>query len=349
LPAHWSKIPKNTWIRSIYRVRSLKSAEKTTYEYDKDKMKPIRIASRASKLALAQVDIVVQSLKKLSDSIDISLITISTKGDRDKSDFLYKSESIGFFTSEVENAILSGKADLAVHSLKDLPTVCTPGLVVAAIPKRDSVADALIASGQVASIADLPAGATVGTSSLRRIAQLRHIRTDLICVPLRGNVETRINKVISGQIDAAVMACAGINRLGMTDKISAVLPPSEFIPAPGQGALAVQIRVCDNELRELVSQLDDAQSRITAETERYVLAEMHGGCSIPLGVYSEIHDETITIYAMISDVKGEKYIRLSKTGFVDDAKTLAKILAEELFKAGAKKILDEIRDMRSVD
>jgi len=312
-------------------------------------LRPIKIASRASKLALVQSNYIRNLLKNLYPGLHISIMKVSTKGDRDKSDFLYKSESVGFFTSEVENALLECKADLAVHSLKDLPTAIRQGLIVAAIPKRESVADVLVAASKVSSISELVVGATVGTSSLRRIAQLKHIRSDLICVPLRGNIETRINKVISGQVDAAVMACAGINRLGMTDKISAVLPPSEFIPAPGQGALAVQIRADDNELGELVSQLDDAQSRITAETERYVLAEVHGGCSIPLGVYSEIHDETITIYAMLSDVKGEKYIRLSKTGFVDNAKTLAKKLAEELFEAGAKKILDEIKNMHSID
>jgi porphobilinogen deaminase len=312
----------------------------------KDKMKPIKIASRASKLALAQVDIVVQSLKKLSANLEFSLITISTKGDRDKSDFLYKSESIGFFTSEVENAILCGKADLAVHSMKDLPTVSTPGLVVAAIPKRDSVADALIASDQVASITDLPAGATVGTSSPRRIAQLRHIRTDLKCVPLRGNVETRVSKVISGKIDAAVVAFAGLARLGLTNKISAILDPQQFLTAPGQGALAIQVRDEDAELVELVSRIDDETTRIMVEAERTVLAAMHGGCSIPLGVYSQINGSSITIDAMISDIEGEKYIRQTKTGQVNEARTCAEELAAELLAAGGQEILDKIRGGR---
>lgn len=187
-------------------------------------MRPVKIASRASRLALAQADIVRKELKKLSDDIEISIVTISTKGDRDKSDFLYKSESIGFFTSEVENAVLDGRADIAVHSLKDLPTATTVGLTIAAIMKRESVADALVASGQAASIEDLPVGATVGTSSLRRIAQLHHLRDDLKCVPLRGNVETRVRKVSEGQIDAAIVACAGLNRLGLAGSISAVLP-----------------------------------------------------------------------------------------------------------------------------
>ncbi len=205
---------------------------------------------------------------------------ISTKGDRDKSDFLYKSESIGFFTSKVEKTILDGKADIAVHSLKDLPTTPASGLIIAAIPQRESPADALVASGLVSSIKDLPAGATVGTSSLRRIAQLKHQRGDLKCVPLRGNVETRVAKVHSGQIDAAIVACAGLNRLGLTERISAILTPQDFIPAPAQGALAVQIRADDSELTELLGRLDDKPTRISVEAERTVLAVMQGGCSM---------------------------------------------------------------------
>jgi hydroxymethylbilane synthase len=310
-------------------------------------MKPIRIASRASKLALAQTNIVKSSLETLFPGIEISVVTISTKGDRDKSDFLYKSESVGFFTSEVENAILDGRADLTVHSLKDLPTAAVPELVIAAIPKRDSVADALVASEQVASINDLPAGATVGTSSLRRIAQLRHIRDDLKCVPLRGNVETRVRKVTTGQIDAAIVACAGLNRLGLADKISAVLRPEEFLTAPGQGALAVQVRAKDTELAELVSKLDDEPTRIETQAERYVLAAMHGGCSIPLGVYARITGNCLAIDAMIADIDGKNLIKRSSSSPVNQSRDCAQKLAEELLEACGRDILDQIRNSRN--
>jgi len=314
------------------------------------------MASRASKLALVQSSHICNLLKNLSGGIEISLVKVSTKGDRDKSDFLgfpqggvplHKSDSIGFFTSEVENAVLDGRADIAVHSLKDLPTACTKGLVVAAVPKRESVADALIASSQAASIAALPAGATVGTSSLRRIAQLRRLREDLKCVPLRGNVETRLSKVATGKVDAAVVACAGLNRLGLADKISAVLPPQEFLPAPAQGALAVQIRTTDNDLAELVSQIDDKYSRITTEAERFILTYMHGGCSIPLGVYAQISGDNINIDAMISDVEGKKYIKRSKTSCINETKSCAKELAQEMLSAGGQEILDQIRNSRN--
>jgi hydroxymethylbilane synthase len=309
-------------------------------------MRPLKIASRGSKLAMIQSNYIREMLEKLVSGIDISIVKISTKGDSDKSDFLYKTDSKGFFTSEVEKALLDGRADLAVHSFKDLPTACTQGLVVAAVPKRESVADALITSGQADSIAALPAGATVGTSSLRRIAQLRRLRDDLKCVPLRGNVETRVLKVTHGEIDAAIVACAGLNRLGLADKISAILPPEEFLPAPAQGALAVQIRTDDSELEGLVSQLDDEHSRITAETERYVLTAMHGGCSIPLGAYCQIHDETITIDAMICDIEGKQYIKRSKAGYIDKAKICAEELAQEMLDAGGREILDKIRNFK---
>ncbi len=309
-------------------------------------MRHIRLASRASKLALVQTNHIADLLQNLLRNVEISIVKVSTKGDRDKSDFLYKSESVGFFTSEVENTILDGKADIAVHSFKDLPTTPAQGLLVAAIPKRESPADALVASRQVAAIEDLPAGATVGTSSLRRIAQLKHQRNDLKCVPLRGNVETRIGKVESGQIDAAVMACAGLNRLGLTERISAVLPPQDFIPAPAQGALAVQIRVDNSELVELLHQLDDEPTRIAVEAERAVLAAMQGGCSIPLGVYSHISGDTITIDAMLSDLEGKRYIKCSETKHVSQARACAEKLARELLAAGGQEILDQIRNTR---
>ncbi len=205
----------------------------------------------------------------------------------------------------------------------------------------------MIASSQASSIAALPAGATIGTSSLRRISQLRRLRNDINCVPLRGNVETRVSKVATGKVDAAVIACAGLNRLGLADKISAILPPQEFLPAPAQGALAVQIRADDNELAELVTKLDDKNSRIAVEAERAILSSMHGGCSIPLGVYSQISGDNITIDAVISDVEGDKYIKRSITGHINQATVFAEKLAQELLNAGGREILDQIRNSRN--
>lgn len=306
-------------------------------------MKHIRIASRASKLALVQANYTRDLLLNLTDNVEISIVEISTKGDRDRSDFLYKSDSVGFFTSEVENAILDRRADIAVHSLKDLPTTIADGLVIAAMPKRESPADALVSSAEVTSIADLPRGATVGTSSLRRIAQLKNQRQGLNCVPLRGNVETRVGKVASGDVDAAVLACAGLNRLGLAGKISAILSPEEFLPAPAQGALAVQIRNDDTELAQLLAKLDDKPTRIAAEAERRVLAAMHGGCSIPLGVYATVAGQQLNIDAMIADIDGGTLIRRSASTTIDKSDQCADQLAQEMLKAGGDDILKRIR------
>ncbi len=310
-------------------------------------MTHIKIASRASKLALVQSSYIRNLLLELCPGLEISIVEVSTKGDRDKSDFLYKSDSIGFFTSEVENSILDGRADIAVHSLKDLPTAITDGLVIGAMPKREAVADVLVVSGKAASIEDLPAGASVGTSSLRRIGQLHHARGDLNCVAMRGNVETRVSKVADGQVDAIVIAQAGLNRLGLAENISAVLAPEQFLPAPGQGALAVQVRADDSRLIELVRQVDDKLTRIAVEAERDILAAMQGGCSIPLGAYARIDADTIIIDAMICDLEGKRYIKYSKTGHVDQAKIFAKELAQKLLTSGGQEILDEIRISRS--
>jgi hydroxymethylbilane synthase len=307
-------------------------------------MKRIRISSRASKLALIQTDLVRKLLESLSPGIQCSVVRVTTKGDLNKSDFLYQAESKGLFTSEVENALLEGRADLAVHSLKDLPTQLREGLVVAAIPKRESPADALVAREKIMSIEDLPRGSTVGTSSLRRIAQLKLRRDDLECIPLRGNVETRIRKVKEGRVDAIIVACAGLNRLGLSDTISAVLPPKEFIPSPAQGALAVQIRTDDKELAELVMQIDDKNSRIAVETERLVLEALHGGCSIPLGVFSEIHDTTITTHSILCGLDGKKYTKRSITSTTNQAKIGAVELARQLSADGGEEILAKIRN-----
>ena len=306
-------------------------------------MKIIRIATRASKLALAQTKIIADRLRKLDDHLDIQIVTVSTKGDTDKSDFLYKSGTVGLFTSSVEKTLLENKADIAVHSLKDLPTAITPGLVVAAIPKRDSVTDALIASTQINTIEDLPKNAVVATSSLRRMGQLYLLRDDIKCVPLRGNVETRISKVAAGKVNAAIIACAGLNRLGLSEKISIILDPKIFPITPGQGALAIQTRADDDELVKLVSKLEHEETRIATTAERQILAEMHGGCSIPLGVYSQIKDDTITIEAMVSDIDNKKCVKKSGTAKLRDAQNLANQIAYELLNSGGREILENIR------
>jgi hydroxymethylbilane synthase len=306
-------------------------------------VKEIRIATRASKLALAQANQTRNNLSSIDPDISISIVDISTKGDRDKSDFLYKSNSVGFFTSEVERALLDRQGDIAVHSLKDLPTTITKGLVVTAIPRREQVCDVIVAAKTISSIHNLPEKAVVGTSSLRRITQLKLLRPDLNCQPLRGNVETRIRKVREGQVDAIVIAQAGLNRLGLSDAISLVLPPEEFIPAPGQGALAIQTRQDDTELCELVAKLDDSNARITTQTERLILAGLHGGCSIPLGVYSHIEKDTIHIHAILCNLAATQQIKKTVSCPVHKAIEAAEAITREILNEGGRQILEELR------
>jgi hydroxymethylbilane synthase len=311
-------------------------------------MNTIRIASRSSKLALAQSHMIRRALIALQPGLEVTLVEISTTGDRDRSDFLYKSQVPGLFTSEVENALLEERADVAVHSLKDLPTTGPEALTVAAMPERESPADVLVAGSGITGLADLPAGATIGTSSLRRIAQICHHRPDLQAVPLRGNVETRIRKVKDGDVQAAVMAAAGINRLGLSSNISATLPVDSFLPAPAQGVLAVQVRATDQEVANLVSQLDHEPSRIAASAERQVLAAMQGGCSIPLGVYAHIEDDLLPLDAVIADTHGEGYFSSKRQGAPSQAEAMANDLAQALLNAGGQDILDHIRRSKDV-
>ena len=311
-------------------------------------MNTIRIATRASKLALAQANQVAKMLSSLSPDCAIELIEISTKGDRDRSDFLYKSESVGFFTSEVERALLDERADVAVHSLKDLPTAITEGLTITAIPQREQVNDVIVAPNDLASIQDLPEGASVGTSSVRRISQMKRLRPDLDCQPLRGNIETRIRKVQDGHVDAIVIAQAGINRLGLSDNISLILTPEEFIPSPGQGALAIQTRKGDMELCKFVSKLDDKNARITVETERRILAGLHGGCSIPLGVFSSIEMDTIHISTILCNLAGTKYIRKTASCPIEKASETADLITQQILDEGGKEILAEIRNEKNI-
>ena len=306
-------------------------------------MNQIRIATRASQLALAQANQVKAALSLLAPEIPVSLVEVTTTGDRDTSEFLYQSSSVGFFTTEVEKALLDGRADVAVHSLKDLPTAITKGLVVAAIPQREQVCDVIVAAKEISLIHDLPPNAAVGTSSLRRITQLKLLRPDLNCQPLRGNIETRLRKVQQGQVDAIVIAEAGLNRLGLSEHISLVLPPEEFIPAPGQGALAIQIRQEDVELGRLIAKLEDPLARLTAQTERQILGGLHGGCSIPLGVHCRIEGDTMHIHAILCNLAATQSIKKVCSCPVDNAAEAATALTEEILKEGGKKILEELR------
>ena len=222
------------------------------------------VASRGSKLAVIQSESVIKALSQLYPDIKFELKLITTEGDKDKRTALWDLKSSGFFTSQVEDSLISSNADLAIHSFKDLPTEMPEQLIVAAVCKREFPEDCLVAAEKISSINELPLSAKIGTSSLRRAVQVKRLRSDLQPMPIRGNVPTRVRLVKEGKFDAVILARAGLERLGMANEISVCFEPQEFIPAPAQGALAVQTRATDSELNKLVSGIDDRISRLEA-------------------------------------------------------------------------------------
>jgi hydroxymethylbilane synthase len=294
---------------------------------------------------MAQTRGVIAAVKARHPEVEIRIKEIVSAGDKDRRTALWDLKDTGFFTSRLEEALLAGEADLAVHSLKDLPTQQRKGLAVTAICERRWPEDCLLAKQQVDSIDALPRSARVGTSSLRRAAQLRHLRPDLELVPLRGNVQTRIRRLQTTELDAIILARAGLERLGLADTISVVFDPRQFIPAPAQGALAVQTRSDDKATVEVVQSIDDELSRALASAERQVLATMQCGCHAPVGAYAQCRDGTMDLHAFLSDVQGRNIIRRQTSGPISQALQLGERLAIELLDAGGREILRAIDDL----
>jgi len=304
--------------------------------------KTYTVASRSSKLAVIQSESVVKALSQLYPDIKFELKLITTEGDKDKRTALWDLKSSGFFTSQVEEALISKKADLAVHSFKDLPTKMPEQLIVAAVCKREPPEDCLVATKKICSIIELPLSAKIGTSSLRRAVQIKKLRSDLQPTPIRGNVPTRVKLLKDGKFDAIVLARAGLERLGMGSEISICFEPEKFIPAPAQGVLAVQTRATDRELNKLVLGIDDKVSRLEAMAERQILVATQCGCHAPVGAFAKITGAVIRVCAFISDTSGVNFIRREIEGSAIDALCLSKKLANEMLAAGGREILDKL-------
>lgn len=302
-------------------------------------MEKIRIATRSSSLALIQTQIVVEAISKKNPQTDFEIVEVKSHGDIDRKKPLWKLTETGFFTAAIEEAVAEDRADIAVHSYKDLPIEATDGLVIGAVIDRRFAHDCLICRDKINSIKNLPQGAKVGTSSLRRKSQILRLRPDLKCEPIRGNVHTRISQVEKGQFDATILAYAGIERLELINKVSLQFDATEFLPSPGQGALAVEARKNDSEILKILAGIDDKNSRITSETERTVLHKIKAGCHAPAGVYAKIKGSEIIIYAFVSDENGQKFIQKKIQGAVQSAYKLAEDMAEELLKSGAAELL----------
>jgi hydroxymethylbilane synthase len=293
------------------------------------------IGSRGSQLALWQANWVCGQLEVIGRPCRIEIIR--TTGDRITDAPLAKVGTKGLFTKEIEEALLAGRIDLAVHSLKDLPTQLPAGLCLAAIPPREDARDALVGRR----FADLAAGARVGTSSLRRVAQLRAARPDLVIESVRGNLDTRLRKLGEGQYDALVVAAAGLRRLGWQDRIAEILPEELMCSAVGQGALAVETREGD-EAAEVCARLDDAPTRAAVEAERAVLESLGGGCQVPIGAYGQVSDGQLRMLGVVASPDGRRIVRRETSGPASDAVRLGHELASELLAGGGREILEEV-------
>ena len=297
----------------------------------------LRIGTRKSKLALWQANYVKERLESRGYSVELVLIT--TTGDKILDAPLAKIGGKGLFVKEIEEALLRGDIDLAVHSLKDVPMVLPEGLILGAITEREEPFDVLI-SRDGRGLQELPEGAKVGTSSLRRQVQIKRKRPDLRVETLRGNVDTRLRKLEEGLYDAIVLAYAGVKRMGFEERVSQVL--EDFIPAVGQGSLAIEIRQEDQRVYEAIAFLDHRESRIRAECERAFLRELQGGCQVPIGAYAWLEGEKLKLKAFISDLEGRRFLEGVEEGDLHQAEQIGKKLARRLLEEGGKAILEEV-------
>jgi hydroxymethylbilane synthase len=293
----------------------------------------LRVGTRRSALARAQTDLVVAGL-----GTPVEVIPIVTAGDRTAAPIEVIGGS-GVFVSALREALLAGDIDLAVHSAKDLPVVPAEGIVIGAVPPREDPRDAVVARDRL-TLAELPKGALVGTGSPRRAAQLRALGLDLYVVPVRGNVDTRLAHV-GENLDAVVLAVAGLRRLGRFDAITEILDPTRFVPAPAQGALAVECRADDLAAREVLAAFDDTGARACITAERALLSSLEAGCSAPIGALAEIHDNPaeLTLTAVVTAADGSDAVRRSLTGVVADSADVGRRLAAELIASGADKMM----------
>jgi hydroxymethylbilane synthase len=296
----------------------------------------INIGSRGSQLALWQAHWIQGRLEQLGEQCRIEII--KTTGDKITDVALSQVGSKGLFTKEIEEALLAGAIDIAVHSLKDMPTELPAGLTLAAIPEREDPRDALVGRA----LEELPQGARIGTGSLRRSAQLRARRPDLKIEDIRGNVDTRLRKLDEGRYDAIVLAAAGLRRLGLEYRITEVFNPGVMCPAVGQGALAVETRDDGGPAFQIAQRLEHPEIRAAVTAERAVLASLGGGCQAPVGSYAYINDATLYVIGLIISPDGSRLIRHAKHGLVADASALGHALAEQLLAEGGKQILEAV-------
>lgn len=316
-------------------------------------MKRINIGTRGSKLALWQAEWVSSEIKMMRPDIEVSLVKIKTTGDMILDVPLAKVGGKGLFVKEIEEALLRKDVDLAVHSMKDVPTDFPPGLHLAAICKREDPRDAFISQikgqkpGEIIfkykNLDDLPHGATVGTSSLRRSCQLLNKRSDLKIIQLRGNLDTRLRKLDEGQFDAIILAAAGVKRLGLEERITSILPVDVSLPATGQGAIGIECRIDDEFINNLLSNLNDWETSICVRAERAFLRRLEGGCQVPIAGYARMNDKSVLIMdGLVGSLSGDRLIRGHIEGRPEDCEDIGISLADDILSRGAREILNEV-------
>ena len=301
----------------------------------------LRIGTRASLLAVTQSTWVKTRIEQAHPQVRVELVQITTKGDRILDVPLAKVGGKGLFVKEIEDALLDGTADLAVHSMKDVPTELPEGLFIGIVPARETPLDAYI-SNRFATLEALPVGARIGTSSLRRKSQLAAVRPDLTILDLRGNVDTRLRKLDEGQYEAIILAGAGLNRLGLQGRITAELDPTLMLPAIGQGALGIELRRDDTQLLADLQFLHDPRTATAVAAERAFLLRLEGGCQVPIGAHAVVDGETVRLTGLIASVDGRQLLRDTLTAPAAEAPALGTRLAERLLARGGKAILDAV-------
>lgn len=306
----------------------------------------IIIGTRGSQLALWQTNWVKAEIEKRHPGIEVGVQVISTKGDRVLDVSLPKlgEQGKGLFTKELEDAIFERRVDLAVHSLKDLPTELPSGLHLGAICEREDVRDALVARGAIRCFNELPQRALIGTSSLRRQAQLRAARPDLVIEPVRGNVDTRLRKLDEGQYDAIVLAAAGLHRLGHANRITEHFSEELMLPAAGQGALAIETRADDSAINQVIHALNHEATRLACTAERAFLKGLGGGCLVPIAAHATIESDAMTLNGLVASPDGSEIVRGKQSGAREDAQLIGQCLSDQLLARGAGRILRRQRE-----
>ena len=300
-----------------------------------------KLGTRGSKLSLAQTNWVLEELKKTNSSLNFEIEKITTKGDTDTRP-LFTMEQKGIFEKEIDRAVAEKRVDFAVHSMKDVPSTLDPSLSIACVPKRESVNDVLITKDGY-SLDYVPSGFVIGSSSLRRAVQISRKRPDLIVKPLRGNIETRINKVVENQIDGIVLAKAGISRLSVDTKHT-VLSKDEFLPSPGQGALAIVCRSDNEETIQMLKKIEDSNSRIEVDAERSLSEHIDSGCRFPVGAYATIKSNSLILKVGVYSMDGKKSILIEESGHIDNPFELGQKIGNELKSQGVSEIASNWRE-----